>query len=232
MCSKKGKLIVLDGVDSSGKETQTRLLAQTLEAEGWPVKMVSFPRYDRPYSAPVRMYLDGAFGSRPQDVNPYAASTFYAVDRFASFREEWGSWLEQGGIVLADRYTTSNAIHQGVKLDGQQRLDFFRWLYQLEFEQMGLPRPDLVLFLDMPPAMAMQLMKERRNKATGGTQKDIHERDGEYLNRCYDAACEACGFYGWRRVRSVVEGRLRSLEEIHQEIVQMVRESLGDGPSV
>lgn len=214
-----GKLIVIDGVDSSGKETQTGLLVQHLAQQGHPVRRISFPDYGSPCCAPVEKYLAGDFGTDPSEVNPYAASVLYAVDRFASFKEKWGAALERGGVVVADRYTTSNAIHQGAKLQGEARIQFYTWLYDLEYDKMQLPRPDLVIFLDMPPEKAVQLMQHRLNKMTGGAQKDIHESNHAYLFACHQAALDACAQYGWRRVCSAdAKGDLRPVEEISREI--------------
>lgn len=228
---RKGKLIVVDGVDSSGKETQTARLVQWLQGRGKPVRRISFPDYGTPCCAPVEAYLAGDFGHDPSDVNPYAASTFYAVDRFASYKQKWGDALQWGEIVVADRYTTSNAIHQGVKLEGQARADFYTWLYDLEYEKMQLPRPDLVIFLDMPPEKAIELMEHRRNKMTGEEQKDIHEANHGYLFACYQAALDACAHYGWVRVRSVDEaGRLRTVEDISQEICRLAARVVENEP--
>lgn len=223
----KGKLIVIDGVDSSGKETQTAHLVQWLQDKGKPVRRISFPDYGSSCCAPVEAYLAGDFGHNPSDVNPYAASTFYAVDRFASFKQKWGQALKEGEIVVADRYTTSNAIHQGVKLKGQARANFYTWLYDLEYDKMQLPQPDLVIFLDMPPEKAIQLMEHRRSKMTGGEQKDIHEANHSYLFACYQAALDACAHYGWTRVCSVDENsQLRTVADISREICQLVQQVL------
>lgn len=216
-----GKLIVIDGVDSSGKQTQTERLVNRL---GGGVKKLSFPNYEKEYCAPVKLYLSGAFGDRPDDVNPYAASTFYAVDRYCSFKEGWQKDYEGGKLLIADRYTTSNAIHQGSKFPEGEREAYFRWLYELEFDKMGLPRPDLVLFLDMPPEVSRKLMEQRANKITGGREKDIHEKNREYLDRCYDTATQAAAFYGWETVRCVDEqGRIKTPDAIEQEIYERAR---------
>lgn len=225
--AQKGKLIVIDGVDSSGKETQTARLVQWLQGKSKPVRRISFPDYGSPYCAAVEAYLAGDFGHDPADVNPYAASTFYAVDRFASYKQKWGDALEWGEIVVADRYTTSNAIHQGVKLQGKARTDFYTWLYDLEYDKMQLPRPDLVIFLDMPPEKAIELMEHRHSKMTGGEQKDIHEANHGYLFACYQAALDACAHYDWARVCSVDEaGQLRTVEDISREICQLTQQVL------
>ena len=145
-----GRLIVFEGTDGSGKSTQFRLLCRRMEEEGHPFHRLVFPRYDQPSSALIRMYLAGEFGSRPEDVNAYAASSFYAVDRYASWKQDWGSCYRKGGLVLSDRYTTSNAVHQACKLPEGEWEAFFRWLDDFEHGKLGLPRPDLVLYLDMP----------------------------------------------------------------------------------
>ena len=195
----KGILITLEAGDGSGKATQTRLLAERLQKEGRRVHLVSFPDYAAEASVPVRMYLRGDFGTHPGDVNAYAASTFFAVDRFASYRMKWQKYYEQGDIILADRYTTSNMVHQAVKLtDAEERNAFLDWLWDFEFTKLGLPVPDLVLFLDMEPEAADKLIAARAEAA--GTKKDIHERDPEYLHRCHAAYEELTDRYGWNRI--------------------------------
>ena len=183
-----GKLIVLEGTDGSGKSTQLELLCQRLQKEGVPFYRLVFPRYTEPSSALVRMYLCGEFGTHPSDVNPYAASTFYAVDRYASYRRDWKTIYESGGLLVADRYTTSNAIHQAAKLPQGERETFFEWLFDFEYGKLGIPAPDLVLFLDMPTENSIQLLRNRQR--TTGTQGDIHEIDGSYLALCRETAHE------------------------------------------
>ncbi|MBQ9269592.1 MAG: thymidylate kinase [Oscillospiraceae bacterium] len=219
-----GKLIVLEGTDGSGKATQTRRLLERLEAEGIRCRTVEFPRYKEESSALIRMYLGGEFGDRPSDVNAYAASTFYAVDRYASFKQDWGGFYEDGGVVLADRYTTSNAVHQGGKLAPGEREEYFRWLFDFEYRLMGLPAPDLVIYLDVPVEQTEENMQRR--EAETNTSADIHERDTEYLRQCRTAAMAAAEQFGWRRIPCVRDGVMRSIEEIHNEVYSAVKEIL------
>lgn len=211
-----GKLIVIEGTDGSGKSTQFRLLSQRLEREGRDFRHIVFPRYDQPSSALLKMYLNGDFGPDPASVNPYAASAFYAVDRFCSFRLDWGEYYRGGGVVLSDRYTTSNAVHQAVKVVGQERQEFLEWLYDFEYRRLELPRPDLTLYLDVPTAFTEQLL--RRREADTHTHADIHEQDGAYLAACRECGREAAGYYGWTVVACVKNGAMRSVEDIHREI--------------
>lgn len=215
-----GKLIVIEGTDGSGKSTQFRLLTERLAGENRTFHKLVFPRYQNESSALIRMYLGGQFGSKPSDVNPYAASTFYAVDRYASWNQEWKDIYEAGGLILSDRYTTSNAVHQASKETPENRETFFEWLYDLEYKKMGMPKPDLVIYLDMPIDYTEQLMRVRE-QATG-TQADIHEKDTEYLRTCRRTAAEAAAYYGWSRIQCVKDNRLRSIEEIHEEIYALV----------
>lgn len=217
-------LIVFEGTDGSGKSTQFRRLCQRLESENRPFQRIVFPQYGKESSALIRMYLGGAFGSRPSDVNAYAASAFYAVDRFASYRQVWGAYYEAGGLVLADRYTTSNAVHQAAKLPPADRPDFFQWLYEFEFDKMGLPRPDQVLYLDMPTEAAVENL--RRREAETHTQADIHEVDAQYLAACRTAALDAAEVLGWTRIECVQNGQLRSVEALHQEIWAQIQQYL------
>ena len=215
-----GKLIVLEGTDGTGKSTQFGLLSQQLEAQGTPFRRLRFPRYDQPSSALIRLYLEGAFGTDPSAVNAYAASTFYAVDRCASYLQDWRADYEAGTLILCDRYTTSNAYHQGGKVDAAERETFFQWLYDLEFSRMALPKPDLVLLLDMPLSLSVELM--RRREADTHTHADIHERDLAYLARCRETARQAAAFYGWQVIDCARDGRLRTVEDIHREIAAAV----------
>jgi dTMP kinase len=219
-----GKLIVLEGTDGSGKSTQFALMIQRLEDQHTPFKRVVFPRYNEPSSALIRMYLGGDFGSNPNDVNSYAASAFYAVDRYASYKQDWGAWYEAGGLVLCDRYTTSNAVHQASKETGIARDTFLHWLYDFEYERLGLPKPDLIIYLDVPTDFTRQLMRGREEKL--GTHADIHEQDLDYLATCRNAGRAAADYYGWTVIQCVKDGVMRSVEDIHEEIFAHVAKLL------
>lgn len=221
-----GKLIVFEGTDGSGKSTQFELLAKRLEAEQIGFQRLRFPQYEEPSSALIRMYLGGAFGDDPEAVNAYAASTFYAVDRYASYQCVWKDYYQGGGFVVSDRYTTSNAVHQGSKVPEGERAEFFRWLYDLEYDRMGLPRPDLVVLLDMPVELSEQLMRKREQST--GTHADIHERDEDYLKKCRDVALHAAKYYGWRTVSCAKNGAIRGVEDIHEEVYAIVKSCLED----
>ena len=221
-----GKLIVFEGTDGSGKSTQFELLAKRLEAEQTGFQRLRFPQYEEPSSALIRMYLGGAFGDDPEAVNAYAASTFYAVDRYASYQCVWKDYYQGGGLVVSDRYTTSNAVHQGSKVPEGERAEFFRWLYDLEYDRMGLPRPDLVVLLDMPVELSEQLMRKREQST--GTHADIHERNEDYLKKCRDVALQAAKYYGWRTVSCAKDGAIRGVEDIHEEVYAIVKSCLED----
>ncbi len=221
-----GKLIIIEGGDGCGKATQTRLLWQRLQAEGRPVKAVSFPDYDSPSSALVKMYLHGDFGSDPDAVNAYAASAFYAVDRFASYQKDWKAFLEAGGIVLADRYTTSNMLYQMIKFDEpSERRAYLDWLWDFEFCKMGLPVPDCVLLLDVPLAVSEELMAQRQGK-TGGCTGDIHERDRAFLAKCHQAYDELADLYHWRRIACAQDHSIRPAALIHEDIYGILKDVL------
>ena len=219
-----GKLIVLEGTDGSGKATQCAALYEALTGAGISCRKIEFPRYGEESSALIRMYLGGAFGDKPSDVNAFAASTFYAVDRYASYKQDWGAYYEQGGVVLADRYTTSNAVHQGSKLSPEERQAYFSWLFDFEYRLMGLPEPDLVLYLDVPVERTEENM-HRRERETGAAA-DIHEKDTEYLRQCRTAAAEAADAFGWRRIPCTKNGTMRPVADIHQEVLRAVKEIL------
>lgn len=221
----KGKLIVIEGTDGSGKSTQFQLLCEALSNLGVPFQRLVFPQYQEPSSALLRMYLQGEFGSHPSDVNPYAASTFYAVDRYAAWKKVWGEGYQRGGLTLADRYTTSNAVHQGGKLAPEDQGAFFDWLTDFEYEKLGLPRPDVVIYLDMPTEKSVQLLRSR--EAATHTKADIHEVDTAYLALCRQTALRAAEHYGWRRISCVDErGNIRSIQELHQEIREILLNSV------
>ena len=183
-----------------------------------------FPQYQEESSALIRMYLGGQFGSSPADVNAYAASAFYAVDRYASYKKVWGEWYEQGGLVLSDRYTTSNAVHQASKEPEERQGEFLRWLYEFEYDKLGLPRPDLTINLDVPTEYTEQLMRSR--EAATGTRADIHEQDLGYLATCRRMGRAAAEFYGWTVIDCVRDGAMRSIEDIHEEIFSRVKACL------
>lgn len=222
---KKGTLIVFEGTDGSGKSTQFRLLCEKLRDKGRSFETLVFPQYDQPSSALIRMYLGGEFGSHPSDVNPYAASTFYAVDRYAAWKKVWGEKYQSGALVLSDRYTTSNAVHQGGKLPPEEQGAFFDWLSDLEYEKLGLPRPDAVIYLDMPTERSVELLRSR--EAATHTKGDIHEVDTAYLALCRQTALRAAEHYGWQRVSCVdAAGNIRSIEDIHREIWAFVTQKI------
>ena len=219
-----GKLIVIEGTDGSGKSTQFRMLSQHLEQDQIAFKHLVFPRYQEESSALIRMYLGGAFGDKPSDVNAYAASAFYAVDRYASYKMDWGKWYEDGGLVLSDRYTTSNAVHQASKVSGEDRNKYLKWLYEFEYDQLGLPRPDLTIYLDVPTDFTEKMLRSRE-QATD-TQADIHEKDMAYLATCRQTGRAAAGYYGWTVIQCVKDGQMRTIEDIHSEIYEAVRKCL------
>ena len=221
-----GKLIVIEGTDGSGKSTQFRLLTDRLESEQVKFQKLVFPQYSEPSSALIRMYLGGEFGKSPSDVNAYAASAFYSVDRYASYRKVWGKWYEAGGLVVSDRYTTSNAVHQASKEPEDKREDFLNWLYDFEYDKLGLPRPDLVIYLDVPTDFTEKMLRHRENETH--TQADIHEQDTQYLATCRRMGRAAAAHYGWTVIRCVRDGAMRSMEDIHEEIYRHVAACLED----
>lgn len=224
---RKGKLIVIEGTDSSGKETQTAMLFERLSEKISNLRKISFPNYESPACAPVKMYLAGEFGTDAEKVNPYPASTMYAIDRYASYKTDWGKFYNDGGIIITDRYTTSNMVHQASKIDNSQEKDMYlSWLEDLEYNKMGIPRPDLVIFLNMPTETAQKLMAERKNKITGEDKKDIHEKNVEYLKKSHKNACEISKKYSWKEIKCVEDDRLKTIEEISNEVFELVNEIL------
>ena len=218
------KLIVIEGLDGSGKATQARRLAADLSGRGIAVREVSFPDYDSPSSALVKMYLAGQFGGKPSDVNAYAASTFYAVDRYASFMKDWRQDYT-AGVVIADRYTTSNAIHQCSKLEPDEWDGFLEWLFDFEYRKMGIPGPDLVVYLRVAPEVSQSLMLSRY----GGLEerRDIHEKDMAYLRRCQSAADYCARRLGWKVVECCEAGRMRDIESIQRDIRRFAEPLIG-----
>lgn len=215
----KGRLIVLEsGTDASGKATQSKMLYERLLLN-YRVRTVRFPNYESDSSGPVKMYLRGDFGCKPDDVNPFAASTFYAVDRFASYAKDWRTFYNDGGVIIADRYTTSNMVHQAAKLkDSTLRTDFLNWLTDLEFNKLGLPKPDIVFFLNVLPEISWQLMQERQNQQH--SEADIHEADKAHLAAAYNNACQVAKLYEWQFIECVSHGVMRTVADIHEEIYE------------
>ena len=214
-----GKLFVIDGTDGSGKQTQFNKLMERLDKDGIKYKAISFPNYDSPSSSLVKMYLSGEFGTDPKTVSPYVASTFYAADRFATYQKDLKQFYEDGGIILADRYITANMIHQTGKIkDNKERDKFLDWVWDLETNIYGLPAPTEVFFLNMPPEKALELIKNRNNKFSHNSVKDIHERDPEHIKDAYEAACYVSKKYNWFEIKCIKDDKVRAAEDIHNEI--------------
>lgn len=213
-------LIVLEGLDGSGKGTQTALLAEALVKQGHALRQVTFPDYDSPSSALVQMYLKGEFGSNPEDVNAYAASAFYAVDRFASFRRDWKTDYDRGSVILCDRYTTSNMVYQMGKVPREEWDQYLCWMEDFEYGKLGLPRPDLVLYLDMPVKVSQKLLLQRYHGDSG--KKDIHESHLEFLRSCGECARYAREKLHWKVIPCSKEGEPLPVEEIHQAVLEAV----------
>ena len=224
----KGKLITIEAGDGSGKATQTKALYDRLLAEGYQVLKVEYPDYQSESSALVRMYLGGEFGQQAENVSAYGASAFFAVDRYASYLLKWRQAYESGWIILADRHTTSNMVHQAVKLkDSAEREEFLTWLWDFEFGRLQLPVPDRVIYLDMPPEISDRLINSRAAKDSS-RQKDIHEKDTSYLHHCHRAYNEVAEKYGWVKISCAQQGNLRTVQDIHEDVYQAVKEILRD----
>ena len=220
-----GKLIVFEGIDGSGKSTQFRLLTEYLSHAGITFRRLVFPRYSEPSCTLVNQYLQGRFGTRPEDVNPYVSSSFFAVDRIASYLEDWGAYYQAGGLLLTDRYTTSNAIHQGSKLPREQRESYYHWLFHYEYQLLGLPKPDLVIYFDMPVPTALELLRQRQDQT--GEKADIHEQDPAYLDESRASARQAAQMEGWRIVSCAPGGILRTEQDIQQEVRDIAGKEIG-----
>lgn len=224
---KKGKLIIIDsGTDGSGKETQAKLLKSRLEKEGHKVLQVSFPNYGTPACGPVELYLNGAFGDKPSDTNAKASSIFYAVDRFASFKQGWSKEYHEGYIIIADRYTTSNMVHQGVKMSLDDRSDYLEWLADLEYNIFGLPKPDEVIFLNVNPKTTAKLREGRLNKSNNSEKQDIHEVNLEYLQQSYENALSIANEQEWTEICCDAGGAMREIADIHEDIYKVVKKHL------
>ena len=222
-----GKLFVIDGTDGSGKQTQFEKLKERLDKDGIEYRTVSFPNYDSPSSSLVKMYLSGEFGTNAQEISPYIASTFYAADRYATFQTGYKKYYEDGGIILADRYTTANMVHQAGKIkDKEERDKFFKWLWDFEFKLYGLPIPTEVFFLNMPTEKALELMKDRKNKFDENAKKDIHESNEKHMRDAYEAACDVAKEYNWFEIKCMKDNKLRTIDDIHEEIYEEVKKHI------
>lgn len=217
-----GALIAVEGLDGSGKATQTALLCQALEKRGVSLRRISFPDYGQPSSALVKLYLGGAFSTDPQAVNAYAASSFYAVDRFASFAQFWKPDYEAGKTIVADRYSTSNIVYQMSKLPHEKWDAFIEWICDYEYHKLGLPEPTCTIYLDMPPEVSQKLLSVRYH---GDEQKkDIHERDMEYLSACRKSAAYAAKKLGWLVINCAEGDNAKAVERIHEELMKRLAE--------
>ena len=217
----KGKLIAMESIDGAGKATQARLLYDALSAAGYRAKKISFPDYESDSSALIKMYLSGQLGSSPGDVNAYAASLFYAADRYASFKRDWQKHYNAGELIISDRYSPSNMAHQAVKIENAiERAKFAAWLDDLEYEKLGLPRPDMVIFLDMPPSIAARLVKER------GKVEDIHEKNAAYTEKVYAAYKELAEKYSWEKIPCAQGGETRPIADIQADVLCAARKIL------
>lgn len=217
-----GKLIVIEGLDASGKGTQAALLLKRLSENGKDAFEIDLPNYSDNSSALVKMYLDGELGNRPGDVNAFAASTFFAVDRYASFKKHWGKVYKSGRVIVANRYTTSNVCHQMPKLERKDWDGFLSWLFDFEYVKLGIPEPDCVVFLDMPVDVSQKLLQKRYHNDE--SKKDVHERDTEYLRHCRDAAVYACEKLGWKKIVCAKDGKPKSVDKISDLVFETVSE--------
>ncbi len=212
-----GRLIAIEGLDGAGKNTQSEKLFKYLSTRGVKVKKVDFPNYAGRGSTLVKMYLDGELGSSPDDTNSYAASAFYACDRYISYVTEWKDFLaDPDSVVICNRYTTANAYHQLSKMPREEWDEFLSWLWDFEFDRLGLPRPDDVLLLLVPPEVSLKNVEKR--SANTNVKLDIHEKDADYLMRCYDAAIYAADRLGWKTIECAEGGEQLPVDEIFQRI--------------
>lgn len=220
------KLIIMEGLDGSGKSTQTRLLEEYFASNNIKYKKIKLPDYDSPSSTLVKMYLGGEFGSNADDVNAYAAGAFYAVDRFASYKLGWKREYDNGTLILADRYATSNSIYQMEKIDKSQWDEYLDWSADFEYNKIGIPKPDMVIYLDMPVEISQKLMTSRYNGDEG--KKDVHEANVDFLNRCRESALYAAKKQGWYVVPCSDGTEPYSVQHIHNEVVRIVKEGLNN----
>lgn len=214
-----GKLIVIEGSDGCGKSTQFNILKENLEKLLPKFRAINFPRYNNQSSYFIKKYLEGHFGKNPKDVNAFAAATFFSLDRYAAFNEEFGENYRDDYVILSDRYTTSNAVHQASKVDNKE--EYLEWLFDFEYNKLGIPKPDLVIFLDMPAQYSKRLLHDRGNQPL-----DIHELDDEYLQKCYNISLEICEKYNWKKIHCTRDNEIRSIEDISWEIMETIKKEI------
>lgn len=217
----KKRLIAIDGLDASGKMTQTELLKDLLAEKGVPYRYLSFPTYNDEYSAHVNMYLKGRFGDDPEIVNPFAASSFFGADRYCSYMLDWKKDYDDGAIILANRYTSANAVHQLSKLEESQYGEFLDWLMDYEYNRLGIPKPDAVVYLCVPPEVSQKMIQHRCDET--GAEKDIHEKNASHLENSYKAALYSAEKLGWIKVDCSMDGEMRSREDIHKEVIEKLK---------
>lgn len=221
---KMGKLFVIEGTDGAGKETQSNLLKERLKKENIDFKGVSFPNYDSISSSLVKMYLNGELGTNAEEISPYVASTFFAADRYITFKKEYSKYYEDGGIIIADRYTQSNMIHQAGKIQDDKECEkFLNWLWDFEFNLYNLPIPTEVIFLNMPIEYSQKLTENRKNKITNGDKKDIHESNIDYMKHAYNKALKLAKKYNWKEINCVKDKKIRSIEDIGEEVYNHIK---------
>ena len=218
------KLIIIEGLDGSGKSTQIALLEKHLEERGVDYKKIKLPDYDSPSSTLVNMYLGGEFGKAADDVNAYAAGAFYAVDRFASFKLKWKKDYDGGTLILADRYATSNSIYQMEKLSEDEWDEYLEWSADFEYNKIGIPKPDLVIYLDVPVEISQRLMTGRYNGDEN--KKDVHEANVTFLNNCRRSALYTAKKQNWCVINCTENGKLLPIENIHKIICDVVDKEL------
>lgn len=223
-----GYLVTIEAPDASGKATQTKMLCEHLERDGYKTAKFSFPNYESRACEPVKMYLEGALGDKPSDTSAYAASVFFAVDRYFSYVQNFKKLLEEDYVVVLDRYTTSNAVHQISKLPENEWDEFLSWLYDFEYKKLSLPVPDITVSLDVPVSTSYKLLEKRA--VEDDRKKDIHENDREYLEKCYKASLYTREKWGWAKIECCDEnGDMKSREDIHKIIYEKVINSMPEG---
>ena len=219
-----GIFIDLEGLDGSGKTTQTELVCKRLKADGIDYRQIKLPDYESDSSILVRKYLAGDFGKNANDVNAYAASVLYAADRFASYTEKWGEDYRSGKLIFADRYTPANALYQMTKLTKAEWDPYLEWLFDFEYNKIGIPAPDKVIFLDMPVEVSQRLMTSRY----GGdeSKKDVHEANVDFLKACREAALYAADKFGWSVITCAENGEPLSIEKINDKVYKIILDTL------